>query len=48
MECPDTLDLALAPPGQLGGLLDRLVGGAQRNDSVVGFGVGNTADIFAS
>ena len=32
------LDLAVAVPGQLGGLLDSLAGGAQRNDPVVGFG----------
>jgi hypothetical protein len=47
MECPYSLDLALAATGQLGSSLDRLACTTKCNDALVNGGVRNTSGIFA-
>ena len=48
MHCPDAFDLAEAAPGQFCCLLDGLAGGAQRDDALVGSGIGAATGVFAS
>jgi hypothetical protein len=46
MDCPYPLHLAFAAPGQFGSTLDRLTCAAQRDDALMGGGIGYTPRIF--
>jgi hypothetical protein len=47
MDGPYPLHLAFTAPGQLGGTLDRLTCAAQRDDALMGGGIGDTPRVFA-
>ena len=47
MDGPYPLHLAFTAPGQFGGTLDRLTYAAQRDDALMGGGIGDTPRVFA-